>query len=160
MAIYCFTLPGYVHLYRSLIRFCRMNRKEAAELVYLLNTANLDSYRYSRSKAKPAECKAYAFRKRLDGDERPYRTEVQLYKALRSLDRNIRMEALTSEQRDAVHQMRNRLMQTLQYFFHLCYGVDIEDKSTVYRACAPTLIPVNEEPTVCLLDEWRNLNSA
>lgn len=39
-------IPGYVHLYRSLLRFYDMPENEVREMLYLLNTANLDCYSY------------------------------------------------------------------------------------------------------------------
>ena len=38
------SIPGYVHLYRSLLRFYDMPENEVREMLYLLNTANLDSF--------------------------------------------------------------------------------------------------------------------
>ena len=40
------SIPGYVHLYRSLLRFYDMPENEIREMLYLLNTANLDCYEY------------------------------------------------------------------------------------------------------------------
>ena len=40
------SIPGYVHLYRSLLRFYDMPENEVREMLYLLNTANLDCYEY------------------------------------------------------------------------------------------------------------------
>ncbi len=40
------SIPGYVHLYRSLLRFYDMPENEIREMLYLLNTANLDCYGY------------------------------------------------------------------------------------------------------------------
>ena len=39
------SIPGYVHLYRSLLRFYDMPENEVREMLYLLNTANLDLLR-------------------------------------------------------------------------------------------------------------------
>lgn len=40
------SIPGYVHLYCSLLRFYDMPENEVREMLYLLNTANLDCYEY------------------------------------------------------------------------------------------------------------------
>ena len=37
-------VKGYVHLYRSLLRFYDMPENEIKEMLYLLNTANVDCY--------------------------------------------------------------------------------------------------------------------
>ena len=37
---------GYIHLYRSLLRFYDMPENEVKEMLYALNTANLDCFGY------------------------------------------------------------------------------------------------------------------
>ena len=44
-------IPGYVHLYRSMLRFYDMPNAELKEMLYLLNTANLDSYGFHHPEA-------------------------------------------------------------------------------------------------------------
>ena len=44
-------IPGYVHLYRSMLRFYDMPSAELKEMLYLLNTANLDSYGFHHREA-------------------------------------------------------------------------------------------------------------
>ena len=74
-------IPGYVHLYRSLLRFYDMPENEVREMLYLLNTANLDCYSYYHPERELTESGPVAFSGWLDRmDCRPYRTEVQLYK--------------------------------------------------------------------------------
>ena len=46
------SIPGYVHLYRSLLRFYDMPENEVREMLYLLNTANLDCYEYYHPERK------------------------------------------------------------------------------------------------------------
>lgn len=41
-----YSLPGYIHLYRSLLRFCDMPENEIKEMLYQLNSANLDCFAY------------------------------------------------------------------------------------------------------------------
>ena len=48
------SIPGYVHLYRSLLRFYDMPENEIREMLYLLNTANLDCYEYYHPEREPA----------------------------------------------------------------------------------------------------------
>lgn len=40
------SIPGYIHLSRSLLRFYDMPENEVREMLYLLNTANLNCYEY------------------------------------------------------------------------------------------------------------------
>lgn len=75
------SIPGYVHLYRSLLRFYDMPENEVKEMLYLLNTANLDC--------------------------RPYRTEIQLYKSLLFLLRSIDRELIITSQREALHYFQS-----------------------------------------------------
>ena len=48
-------IPGYVHLYRSMLRFYDMPSAELKEMLYLLNTANLDSYGFHHPEAHVVE---------------------------------------------------------------------------------------------------------
>ena len=84
---------------------------------------------------------------------RPYRTEVQLYRALEVLRRNIIRDALTSEQREALARL-NWLMRSLEYSFYKTFGVEIGDMQTVYSECADGLVPNSGEPSVCLMRDW------
>ena len=82
------SIPGYVHLYRSLLRFYDMPENEIREMLYLLNTANLDCYEYYHPERELALSGPVAFCHWLETmDCRPYRTEVQLYKSLLFLQR-------------------------------------------------------------------------
>ena len=75
------SIPGYVHLYRSLLRFYDMPENEVREMLYLLNTANLDCYEYYHPDRSVIQSGPVAFCGWLETkDCRPYRTEVQLYK--------------------------------------------------------------------------------
>ena len=110
-------IPGYVHLYCSLLRFYDMPENEIREMLYLLNTANLDCYAY-------------------------YHPEVQLYKALLYLKRSV-----------------DRL-SNIEYRFYKAYGMEIEDKRNVYSDCTYRLVPREDEPGVCLMQDWIYLPSA
>ena len=73
------SIPGYVHLYRSLLQFYDMPENEVKEMLYLLNTANLDCYEYYPPERALIENGPVAFYGWLEHkDCRPYRTEVQL----------------------------------------------------------------------------------
>jgi len=154
-----FAIPGYVHLYRSLLRFGKLGIDEAQELVYWLNTANLDSYRSVHPDITLYESTPFYFCKHLESKERPYRTEVQLYKALETLNRNIVYDAITSQQREAVQQM-NCIMGNLEFDFYKAFGLEIESPLTVYRHCRNHLIPYEDEPSVCLYQDWVMLPTA
>ena len=98
---------GLIHLYRSLLRFCHgMSSAEAAELTYLLNTANIDSLRFTFPDIMLSEASPFEFTRRMADNKRPYRTEVQFYKSMEALNKNIIYEAITGEQREALLKMR------------------------------------------------------
>lgn len=151
MSIRLFTLPGYSHLYRSLLRFCDMGSREAREFVYILNTANLDSYRFAYPYTRMSESGYVAFTNGLERlRRRPYRTEVQLHKALAALHRNLIPKALTDEQRAAAAKLRY-LMRSIELSFYKAFGMEIDDPLTEYSACEDALVPDDfNEPPVCL----------
>ena len=162
MSIYIYSLAGYAHLYRSLLRCCGMPANEAKYLVYRLNTSNLDSARYinRNPNKKFIEATPAAFSRCMNRfDCRPYRTEVQLYKALESLESNIIRAAITEEQREAL-AMLQCIMCNLEYRFFKSFGVEIFDDITVYDECVSDLVPNEDEPSVCMLQDWLLLPSA
>ena len=102
------SIPGYVHLYRSLLRFYDMPENEVREMLYLLNTANLDCYAYYHSEVHVMESGPVAFCGWLEEmDCRPYRTEVQLYKALLYLKRSVDRDLIVTSQREALQTLLN-----------------------------------------------------
>jgi hypothetical protein len=146
-------------MYRSLLRFHGKRTGEAKELHFTHNTANLDSYVYAHPDARLRESSPFTFCKKLDGRLRPYRTEVQLYKSLCALERGIDREAVTSSQREAVSRLRC-LISGIEYRFFKTYGMEIDDRRTVYSLCAFSLVPKDNEPAVCLMSDWELLPSA
>lgn len=127
-------IPGYVHLYCSLLRFYDMPENEIREMLYLLNTANLDCYAY-------------------------YHPEVQLYKALLYLKRSVDRDLIVTYQREALQTLRC-ILSNIEYQFYKAYGMEIEDKRTVYSDCTYRLVPREDEPGVCLMHDWIYLPSA
>ena len=88
-------IPGYVHLYRSLLRFYDMPENEIKEMLYLLNTANLDCYGYYHPDRELIESGPVAFCGWLEKRNcRPYRTEVQFYKSLLALKRSVERDLI------------------------------------------------------------------
>lgn len=155
----CFTILGYAHFYRSLLRFCQLTAHEAKGLTYMLNTANLDSYRLCHQDKRITESSRIAFYCCMDDIKRPYRTEVQFYKAMLTIHSNISFEAITNDQREAVLFLRC-LMGDIESQFYKSFGMDITDPRTVFARCINNLIPTDLEPSVCLLDEWFSLSLA
>ena len=145
-------IPGYVHLYRSLLRFYDMPENEVREMLYLLNTANLDCYEYYHPERDVIQSGPVAFSNWLEHMNcRPYRTEVQLYKSLLFLKRSIDRDLIVTSQREALQTLRC-IISNLEYRFYKAYGMEIEDKRTVYGECTYRLVPREDEPSVCLMD--------
>ena len=92
-------------------------------------------------------------------DCRPYRTEVQLYKSLLFLKRSIDRDLIVTSQREALQTLRC-IISNLEYRFYKAYGMEIEDKRTVYGECTYRLVPREDEPSVCLMHDWIYLPSA
>ena len=85
-------------------------------------------------------------------DCRSYRTEVQLYKSLLSLKRSINRELIIMAQREALQALRC-IIFNLEYRFYKAYGMEIEDKRTVFAECTYRLVPREDEPSVCLMHD-------
>lgn len=150
----CYPVSGYAHLYRSFMRFYNMRRGEAAILTWLLNTANLDSYRFHHPDAIVSEMPAVDFCRRIDDPfMRPYHTEIQFYKSMLALYRAIDFDAITESQREARRKLRCILTDINSRFWNT-YGLDIDDPETVYEKCAYSLIPFDWEPTLCFMCEY------
>lgn len=153
-------VKGYVHLYRSLLRFYDMPENEIKEMLYLLNTANMDCYGCYHPERRLIESGPVTFSLWLDNmDCRPYRTEVQLHKALMFLKRSVERDMIITAQREALQTLRC-ILSNIEYRFYKAYSMEIEDKRTVYEACAYHLIPKEDEPSVCLMHDWIYLPSA
>lgn len=155
----CYSIPGYAHLYRSLLRFCDMHSADAKEFLYTLNTANLDSFAHAHPHVRVMESSPMEFCRRLDRNKRPYRTEVQLYKALLALYYNIDPDLIISAQREARQRLRC-IMGNIEYRFYKAYGMEIEDRHTVYADCVYGLVPRENEPCVCMMRDWRDMLTA
>ncbi len=153
-------VSGYVHLYRSLLRFYDMPENEIREMLYLLNTANLDCYEYYHPEVCLKESGPVAFSGWMKNRNcRPYRTEVQLYKSLLYLKRSVDYNLIVTAQREAMQTLKC-ILSNIEYRFYKAYGMEIEDKRTVYGDCAYRLVPQEEEPSVCLMRDWIYLPSA
>ena len=153
-------VSGYVHLYRSLLRFYDMPENEVKEMLYLLNTANLDCYECCHPERRLVQSGPVRFSMWLDSKNcRPYRTEIQLYKALLFLKRSVDRDLIITSQREALQTLRC-IISNIEYRFYKAYGMEIEDKRTVYDACVYHLIPKEDEPSVCLMHDWIYLPSA
>ncbi|MDR1015265.1 MAG: hypothetical protein LBL86_09870 [Coriobacteriales bacterium] len=105
------------------------------------------------------ESSPFAFCRRLDARNRPYRTEVQLHKSLCALLRGIDRDVVTAVQREAISRVRC-LARGIEYRFFKTYGLEIDDTRTVYPLCAWNLVPKDDEPSVCLMRDWALLPSA
>jgi hypothetical protein len=147
----CFTLPGYRRLYRSLLAYTPLSGTAAQGLIYLLNTANIDTCRERNPQGRYHEMDCPAFMRTLNRNAKPYRTPVQLYKSLEYLLSHISNDAVTQDQRDAV-KMAKRVMADVAARFRKEYGAEIDGLETVYALYPLRLNPrFGSEPTSPLL---------
>lgn len=150
----CFSVKGFAHLYRSFLHYCNMRHGEAAILTWLLNTANLDSYRAYDPDAAVSEMPAVDFCRRIESPVvRPYHTEIQFYKSMLALYNNIDYNPITESQRDARRKLRC-IIGNVSSRFSKYYGIDIDDPETVFSICAYSLIPSDWEPDCRFMDEY------
>ena len=146
-----YSLPDYTHLYRSLLRFCDVPENEIKEMLYQLNSANLDCFAYYYPDFHVYERSPVRFSMELDRlDKRPYRTEVQLYKSLLALKRGIDRDLIIMAQREALQTLRC-ILSNIEYRFYKTYGMEI--KRTVYGEYLYRLISSDCEPSVCLMND-------
>ena len=121
------SIPGYVHLYRSLLRFYHSSENEIKEMLYVLNTANLDCFGYYHPEICVVQRGPALFSTWLDNmNYRPYRTEVQLHKALVCLKHSVDREFMTVEQREALQQLCC-IISNIEYRFYKAFGVELDD---------------------------------
>ena len=124
------------------------------QMLYLLNTANLDCYGYYHPERELMESGPVAFSGWLERmDCRPYRTEVQLYKSQLCLKRSIDRDLIVTSQREALQALKC-VIANIGYRFYKVYEMEIEDKRTVYGECAYRLVLREDEPSVCLMHDW------
>jgi hypothetical protein len=127
----CFSLEGYRRLYYSLLSFLHLHPFEAKSLVYLLNTANIDTCREANPIRAYHELEMEAFFTALEERASPYLSVVQLYKSMEALSSNIRYADISEAQRDAVKRLRV-LMHLLEDRCYEKYGFEIDSPKTEY----------------------------
>ena len=143
-----------MQLYRSLLRFYYGSENDIKEMLYQLNTANLDCFGYYHPDVYLVQSGPALFSQWLDNTSyRPYRTEVQLYKALQCLQYSVEQDLMTSAQREALQKLRC-IISNIEYRFYKAFGMEIEDSRTIYNVCAFNLVPREDEPSVPILRDW------
>ncbi len=145
-------LMGYRHMYRSLVRFCHIDGLDAFDLMYPLYLGNVDSCLMADVPLKELELTRDGFCAMAEVYARPYYTELQMYRSMASLVRNIRKDATIEETRDAVRQF-NRLMTALQDRFLSVYECEITDRRTRFDECWGRLTVRSSEPTTIFRSE-------
>ncbi len=84
---------------------------------------------------------------RMAGNERlpPLPHRGTAYKSLLFLKRSIDRDLIVSAQREALQTLRC-IISNLEYRFYKAYGMEIEDKRTVYGECTYRLVPRRMNP--------------
>ena len=157
MNIRNFTVPGFARFYRSLLRFNRdMEVDYALRLTYSFYTAVNDAYLYRNPNASIVKYNEYDFYEILQKTgKKPYKTIVQLYRALESLYLGLSsaLDALKFKQLSD-YMTISLMMDDMEIRFHKAFNVEIDDDRTVYSMCARSLIPRRDEPGLCLMQDW------
>ena len=155
-----FTISGYTRFYRSLPRFYHdMNDAHSLKLTYGLYTAVNDTYRYKNPDVDVLEYNENAFCELLhQANAKPYKTEVQLYRAMEAVLFSLTLDALKISHTPHIIELTAMMCNT-ELRFYKAFGMDIDDEKTICRKCARSLVPRRGEPCVCLLQDWLNIIS-
>jgi len=145
MTIINFSPMAYAYLYHSLVKLQRIRKSDAACLIYMLYTANIDCFNaHSPHGTKELDPVSFVFAIRKRG--RPYKTHIQLYKAIQALLKSIEWDCLTFTQKKAVRYLKGIELE-IDWHFYRVYGMDIESRETAYKRCRFHLIPGKKEPS-------------
>jgi hypothetical protein len=155
-----FKISGFARFYRSLNRFfSEVDNTCALKLTYAMYTIVLETYRSQnpddliREKSEVDFCKCIR-----QADIKPYRTEIQLYRAMKAIMSHIDISKLNPRHIQDVLEL-NRAMGNIELRFFKSFDMDIDDKRTVYNLCAGSLVTGSDEPGVCLLKDWIEIRS-
>jgi len=152
-----FTIQGYNHFYRSLLRFCRdINETEALEITYKLYNAVIQSYRYKKPGVCIKELSEDDFYEKIKNTNKPtYRTIIQLYRAMETIVCNLVIKSLTNRQLFDISKLFF-IMDDIELRFHKAYNMSITDERTIYYLCEGNLVFRRDEPGLCLLQDWQD----
>jgi hypothetical protein len=161
MNIKNFSISGYARFYRSLPRFFRdMSNSHALKLTYGLYAAVNDAYRYKNPGAYLTEYDEDCFYDVLrQTNVKPYRTEIQLYRAMEAILFNLEIPALKNSRLACVMELSFMMCNT-ELRFYKAFDMEIDDERTIYRMCARSLIPRRDEPGLCIKQDWIDAVSA
>ena len=140
-----FSISAFAYLYHSLIQLYEMHALDAACLTYELYTANIDSYETHHPLETLYEADPIAFVFAIQKRGRPYKTHIQFYKSIQALLQSMDWDCLSFSQKKAARCLKGILNQIGWHFYNV-YGMDIENRKTVYRQCRSHLIPDQNEP--------------
>lgn len=130
-------ISDYSRLYHGLTRLHAMERSRCLEMLYLLNTANLDTVRHMEHRSV-SECSPRKFMELVTESPVPRCTMISLYARLERLESNIRWFSITEEQREACLQLK-MVMDSLNKRYRAKYGVDIDDARLAVRNALSSL---------------------
>ena len=139
------SIEGHRHMYRSLMRYFNLDRQGAAKLLYSLYMGNIDTCNYYGVQVPEIELSRDAFYSLAEPYARPYHTELQMYRSMLSLQRNIQREATIQETRIAARCFE-QMIDDLMDRFERVYDCEITDPRTRYDECWGRLTVRNCEP--------------
>jgi hypothetical protein len=91
-------------------------------------------------------------------DTKPYRTEVQFHRAMEAIFYSLNLTTVKPEHTAHVVELALMIGNSALKFFK-SYGMEIEDTRTVYRKCTRSLVTTDDEPGLCLLNDWHDVIS-
>lgn len=143
-------VSGYLHFYRSLLLYTSIRPHAACQMLYDLYTGNLDTCQGMKVRIFSPELTFSEFcRLLLRTQARPYRTPIQLYRAMEDIFRNVRNPFITTDSRKSLQRLRTLSME-LAFRFEQIYDMDIADPRTCYARCRPRLTSYSDEPFSCI----------
>lgn len=143
-------ISGYLHFYRSLLLYTPIRPHAACQMLYDLYTGNLDTCQGMKVRIFSPELTFSEFcRLLLCTQARPYRTPIQLYRAMEDIFRNVRNPFITTDSRKSLQRLRTLSME-LAFRFEQIYDMDIADPRTCYARCRPRLTSYLDEPFSCI----------
>jgi hypothetical protein len=156
-----FTIAGYARFYRSLPRFYHnVTDMDAQMFTCGLYKAVNAVYRHKNPGVYLAEYSEANFLTLIrQRDVKPYRTEVQLYRAMEALFGCLEPDALTTSQIRLFLELAEA-MSNSELRFYKAFDMEIDDERTIYRLCARSLTPRRDEPGVCLIQDWADILAA
>jgi len=159
-----FTIAGFASFYHSFLRFRRdLDSGYAMKFTYSLYAMINEIYLLKNPGACIIEYNEYDFSEALQKSKaKPYRTEVQLFRAMEAVAHYYKMPIIKSLSVDCARTYMDLsfMMEGIEGRFYNMFDMEIYDKRTVYNLCSKSLKARRDEPGLCLLQDWLDISTA